>query len=1078
MNFEIKKIYHNQKEIDRERNEQLRQYVIYGAYSLLIIILVAFLFVYNKYIKNLPDIKEIENQKIPEASTIYDRNWKEIYNIYYWEKRTYVSYDEIGKNMVNAIISAEDNTFFENSGFDLKGMFRAVFNYVVHKTSKIEWTSTISQQLIKNMMLTNERKLERKIKEIWLSYKLNTNYSKEKILELYLNKIAFWSNSYGIEQASRTFFGKSAKELGVLDSSILASLPKWPTYYNPYNHFDRLVWFPYIYNKETPDETTKLITKKDLDTNAIFTTKLKDIISSLSEKRLTDDKMQLCWIKKKYYKTSISLNSDNCDIIAYSDLLNFLNNIQIKWTVLDWTNEEQKDIIFEYQTGRKDFVLQRMLEDKKITFADYQKALIDSLWMTFWEVKEDIKYPHFVMYVKEYLEKKYGKSIMEAGGFKIYTTLDSTLQDKAQELVKKQVATNKAINASNAAMISIDNRNGWILAMIWWANYFDRENAWNVNVITSKRQVWSTMKPLVYSLAIQNNAIWTRSSIYDVKTTFPGDYEPNNYDGKFLGKMNIMTALNYSRNVPAIKMYFLAGQQWPIINYLETLWINSLNKNFYYWAPLAIWAAEIEPIEMASAYSVFANMWYKKEITPILKILDSKWVAIAALEINTTWKKVIDEKLAYIMNYILSASETRPSDFWNKYLTLSARKACAKTGTSNKIFMEKGKKTILPGDIWTAWYTPQMTTIVWWWNNDWSALSAKWDGIAWAGPIWKDFMEYAHKNLAKEDWTKPDDLKTYYVSKITWLLSTEQTGEWNSIASYFYNEPKKYDSGSKAIQVDALCNGKVTESTPTEAIKTMYLVSNIVDIDSSAKEWKTNSSYLLEMWWFDSENVLASEPTEVCERSVDSSEIAFDINASTPGWVFSLWQNIVNISFSSNTPIIRADLYVWDKKINSIEVDKLKKSNIEISWNITDLDQKVKIVLIDENYYSNSKYVNWTDSTNIDNETASGAISNTENNNTSSLPDIIITNPASWNIKIFEDQSFNLRFNWSDKVWISAINISSDWKELATWLTEWTNVYAIIWSDLWIWNHIITVEIINNNFSKNSKDINVEVMSR
>ncbi|MDD4151708.1 MAG: transglycosylase domain-containing protein, partial [Candidatus Gracilibacteria bacterium] len=964
MPFEIKKINYSKikrtKEEQEELNEKIRIFLLYSFYFFGVVIILGALFIYNSYIKNLPDIKDIENQKIPEASTIYDRNGKEIYSIYYGEKRTYVNYDSISQNMINAIVSTEDNTFFENSGFDIKGIFRSVFNYIFQKTDRIEGTSTISQQLIKNMMLTNERSIERKIKEVRLSYKLNTNYSKEKILELYLNKIAFGSNSYGIEQASKTFFGKNAKDLGILESSILASLPKGPTYYNPYNHYDRLVGYPYIYDSETPDEITKLITKKDLDTNSIFTTKLKDLISSLSEKRITDDKMQLCGIKKKYYKASISLDSNNCTIISYSDLMTFLNNIQIKGDVLDGTSSEQKNIIFEYQSGRKDFVLQRMLEDKKISFNDYKTALINSLGMTFGEVKEDIKYPHFVMYVKEYLEKKYGKGIMESGGFKIYTTLDSNLQDKAQELVEKQVEANKSINAKNAAMIAIDNRNGGILSMVGGANYFDTENDGNVNVMTSKRQVGSSIKPLIYSLAIQNNSIGTQSPIYDNETTFPGDYKPNNYDGKFMGKMNIMTALNYSRNVPAIKMYFLAGQQGPIINYLQTLGINSLNKNFYYGAPLAIGAAEIEGIEMASAYSVFANMGYKKEITPILKILDSKGVEIENLETNITGEKVIDEKLAYIMNYILSASETRPNSFWNKYLTLSDRKACAKTGTSNKMFMKDGKKTILPGDIWTAGYTPQITTVVWGGNNDGSALSAKGDGIAGAGPIWKGFMEYAHKNLPKEDWKKPDDLKTYYVSKITGYLSSDNTGSGMSVASYFYNEPKKYDSGTKAIQVDSLCNGKVTAATPAEAIKTMYIVQNFVDIDSSQKQWTSNSKYMMEIRGEGNDsNILLSEPTEVCERSIDSSQVAFDIEGSLANsTALKIGKNILNLKYTSNTPITRIDVYAGTTKLSSTKIDKLKSGTEKISLDINDIivgASSLKIVIVDENYYSASK---------------------------------------------------------------------------------------------------------------------------
>ena len=128
--------------------------------------------------------------------------------------------------MIDAIVSTEDKTFFENQGIDIRGLLRSGYNYVTGRSDRIQGTSTLSQQLIKNVFLSNERSVTRKIQEVYLSYLLNRNYSKEKILELYLNKIGFGSNAYGIEQASKTFFGKSASDLGVLGSAILAAIPK------------------------------------------------------------------------------------------------------------------------------------------------------------------------------------------------------------------------------------------------------------------------------------------------------------------------------------------------------------------------------------------------------------------------------------------------------------------------------------------------------------------------------------------------------------------------------------------------------------------------------------------------------------------------------------------------------------------------------------------------------------------------------------------------------------------------------------------------------------------------------------
>ncbi len=183
-------------------------------------------YVYFAYLADLPSIRTLEAQNFPESSIIYDREGNELYNLYTEEKRRYVRYDDISTHMIDAIVSAEDKTFFENRGVDFRGLARSGLDYLTGKTERISGTSTISQQLIRNVFLTNERSVERKLKEMYLSFLMTSTYSKEQVLEMYLNKISFGSNAYGVEQAARTFFAATAGELDVLQSAILASIPK------------------------------------------------------------------------------------------------------------------------------------------------------------------------------------------------------------------------------------------------------------------------------------------------------------------------------------------------------------------------------------------------------------------------------------------------------------------------------------------------------------------------------------------------------------------------------------------------------------------------------------------------------------------------------------------------------------------------------------------------------------------------------------------------------------------------------------------------------------------------------------
>lgn len=1045
----------------------INKVVLYGILWFFILIIWMFGFIYVQVIRPLPSISSLEEMDIKEASIIYDKNGTELYTLFGDEKRTYVTYNQISKNMVNAIVAGEDKRYWENPGIDVIWLFRALFYGIIGKNEWFWGTSTLTQQLIRNTIIENRSslesisdKIERKIKEFYLAYKLTNEASKEKILELYLNKISFWSNAFWVEQASLTFFAKRAADLNVLEASMLASIPKWPTYYSPYNYYTRLVWNLYTYPKWDVNSTTNLIQKTDIEEHKAWVDTFINFISDLKATRLWENGLLLCNLNTWNFKKPMNIDDDGCSIMNYSDLLWFLNNIAL----------EQDGKIIEYQTGRKDFILGRMLEDNYINFDEYKENFLSSIGFEFKQYRENIKHPHFVMYVREYLAGKYGEELLEEWGLKIYTSLDSDLQMKAEELVTNQVKNNsEKFDANNAAMISIDNASWDIIAYVWWADYFNKDIDGNVNMLTSKRQPGSSFKPFVYALAIDKNPFGPHTPIYDIPTTFPGNYEPKNFNGKFSGKMTLMTALNHSRNIPAIKLYFLAGEQKWIIEYLKSAWVKSLDENFYYWAPLALGTWEMTPMEVAQAYSIFANLWNKIEINPIIKILDSKWLTIEEKK-KSGGTKVLDEKTAYIMNYILSATYSRPDEYWNTNLSLKDRQAGAKTGTSNKTYLTNGKKELFPGDLWTAWYTPQITTVVWAWNTNGKAIKLSWDGLNGAAPIWKQFMEYAHKNKEKLTWKIPEWLHYTKISKISWLLAPEWFEPSLTVESLFKNIPTQYDMSLNQIEYDALCNGKVSENTPSVAKRTGYYVA-YHSIDPSNKVWEDG----VQKWakengykeFSNIPNIISDYNDNVCERDeklVASSNIEVRTKIEN-GETFINGYNYVEIWYRSANPITKLQILLWDNIIQEIKTDG-KTTGVYMGWITIPAwysgDYTLSVRAID------SVYLSWEETKNI-----MIILKDT------TPPNIEITNPEKDTISLYPDQYFNLRWKIQDRSKIKTINIyiNGNAHQMGIEAREFNSEINKDFS-LPIWTHTIKIEAVDLFFNKSEKTISLEIIPK
>ena len=949
-NFKKKRTF--RKNIKKKKDtKKLFKLLSFLVISFILISTLVWFVLYKKYIEPLPPVEEIKNMHIAQTSTIYDKDWWELYKIFK-ENRTYVDYKNISKNMINALVAWEDQRFWTTPGFDLIWISRAALYGIF--TGDFRWTSWLSQQLMKVTYLTNERSIERKVKEFYLSWKLNKVYDKEKILELYLNKIFFWSNAYWIEQASKTFFWVNSINLDILQASILASLPKAPSGLSPYSHKWKLLGYPLIYNKWDEQNKVKLLTKTEILENIYLVSKLEKTIWELKLARVKNDAV-ICNIDKKNIKSgSFRIDSDWCVTLWFEDLLNFLNAIKIL----------ENDKVIEYQTWRKDYILWRMLEDEYITFEEYKKAILDSFGFEFLKSRVSIKYPYFVMYIKEYLENKYWEDVINQWWFKIFTTLDSKLQDKAEEIVEKYWKANESrFWAKNSALIAIDNENWGILSMVGWRDYFDEENGGNNNMITARLQPGSTFKPFAYALAINNNKIWSKTPVYDVKTTFPGWYSLNNFDWKFMWKMNISTALNSSRNIPAIKMFYLAWGEEKIISFMEKLWVKTLRefkkeykekhpgKTYNYSAPMALWTWLMTPLELAWAYSTFANMWVNKNINPIIRIEDRKWNIIEDREqIKKNEEASVSPALSYIMNNILSDTSTRPS-FWNSYLTIWSRKIAAKTWTSTKQYYKNGRKIIAPRNLWTIWYTPQITTVAWAWNTNWKELYLSGNGLEWAWPIMRDYMRFAHIGKKIKNWSRPIKVRSVNISNISGLLPSEWFPSDFIVSSNFINSPVSVDDSLKEIELDMLCNWKPTDTTPETAIKKGYLL-NFHSIDPSRKWWEASVQTWVAKWAWKEKygniwNIITDYSDEVCER-----QWRWDFNIKTSVInKLTIWRNDIQVWFTWDRKIKLVKIYLWNLLLKTIEVPNLIKKGLEIpifvSFKAKDTKNILKIELLD-----------------------------------------------------------------------------------------------------------------------------------
>lgn len=403
---------------------------------------------------------------------------------------------------------------------------------------------------------------------------------------------------------------------------------------------------------------------------------------------------------------------------------------------------------------RQKEVLTRMVELGYI--AQDQKDEAEKEEIVFRQPEDSIQAPHFVMYVKGLLVKKYGLPFVEKKGLKVITSLDLKLQDMAQKIVTEEVNNNAYLNLSNGASLITNPKNGDILAMVGSKDFYD-QNGGNVNVTTSLRQPGSSIKVVTYSAALSHG--FTAGTILDdspITYNFPGSppYSPVNYDGRVYGKLPLRLALANSLNIPAVKTLNQIGIP-TMINLGKQMGITTWGEEDQYGLSITLGGADVTMLDMATVYGVLANMGIRVDLNPILKVTDQEGnvleekqrvESLAKQDLAPPEKRVLDSAISFIIYSILSDGASRSLAYGsNSLLNVPGQTVAVKTGTSDN-----------KRDNWTIGFTKDYVVAVWVGNNDNSPMNQILaSGITGAAPIWNKIMSNLLSGKPDEKPIKP-----------------------------------------------------------------------------------------------------------------------------------------------------------------------------------------------------------------------------------------------------------------------------------------------------------------------------------
>ncbi len=720
----------------------------------------------------LPDYKKLSNYQPPISSRVYSENNKLIAE-YALEKRLFIPFESIPDKVINSFLSAEDKNFFSHPGIDAKGILRATIKNIknISQNKRLEGASTITQQVAKNFLLTNEVSIRRKIKEAILAFRIERAYTKERILELYLNQIYLGQGTYGIAAASLEYFDKSIKQLNYSDAALLAALPKAPSKYNPYRYPD-IAKFRRNLVLENLKENN-FISKDELINFKKSEIKLKkrkiEIVNEANsyteEVRKT---VKNIYGFEKLYSQGLSISTPlniNYQIQALKSLRKGIEEYDKRrgWRgpiTNKIKNKNWKNYLEKYKldpTLYWDFAEIISLNDNQINFEiikGKKKQLKDSINLQ--NVKWTIP------------KKKLIKDIHKVG--------DIIFVKK-----EKNFWSLKQYPKVNGGIVILDPYNGDVLALAGGFNF--KTSEFN-RVTQAKRQPGSAFKPIVYAAALEKgfapNSIILDAPFVESQGVGLKNWKPENYGKKFYGPSTLRKGIEYSRNLMTVRIAKILG--------LEQILDLSKKLDIYDEIPellsVSLGASETTLINLTSAYAPFVNGGKKIEPKLISRIQDRRGKTIFQKKgrkclgcdkfisnefelpkIENNHERVLSEETSYQMTSILQGVVQRGTAKKLKSLKVPL---AGKTGTTNDNF-----------DAWFIGFSSKLIIGVYVGYDNPKTLGKYETGSKAALPIFKDFVE---KSLFKEDFGEFKIPENIYLTSLNYDTGIKSApGEKNSI---------------------------------------------------------------------------------------------------------------------------------------------------------------------------------------------------------------------------------------------------------------------------------------------------------
>lgn len=658
--------------------------------------------VVSTWLEDLPDYTSADAFLVAEPTRVYDADGNEIV-AYYLQNRRSVTLDEISDYVKQGVIDTEDKRFYQHEGVDLEGILRAAVGQVFGGGDQ-GGGSTITQQLVRWTVLSDEQfesTLRRKVREAYIAIQMEKTYTKDQILNMYLNTIFYGNGAYGIEAASITYFNKHASELTLNEAATLVGIPNSPTYYDPFTNYE------------------------------------------------------------------------NCK-------------------------------------ARRNVVLDRMLTAGTITQEEHDATAAEEIPLNPGELTDsESEYPFFTDYVHNLLLQDFSSDIIQQGGLRVYTTLDPEKQQAAEEAAADRVNTIGDPEVS-AALVSIDNSNGYIVAMVGGQNYGTDSAAGQsqVNMATASKQAGSSFKTFTLLAAMLDGMSPTVRLDCRSPMQITASWSPHNFNNNQYGIITLARATELSSNTAYAQVIEAIG----IDKLIDTAALVGIDSTIQPYLTSTLGASEVTPLEMCEAYSTIASGGVHRNPVAISRIEDRNGNVV--YEHEDDGEQVVDsaiiEDLTEVLEGVVRAGYT--TDYVAANFTAD-QPVAGKTGTSDEA-----------DNLWFCGFTPQLTTVVWVGRRDSNKAVYIWGSYAstsnTAQPIWTNYMNKALEGVPRAEFPTSDH-KATYKDNDTWTFvgtaSNVNSSNWVDPSTVTKEETEETTEEETSQETEPTTSTEpTTPTTPTE----------------------------------------------------------------------------------------------------------------------------------------------------------------------------------------------------------------------------------------------------------------------